>query len=215
MAMQDNNKNVEYRLKIVVVGNLGTGKTSFIRRYVHQRWNESYKPTVGVDFALQIIQINENTKVHLQLWDIAGQERFGSMTPIYYKNASGAIIVFDLTDITTFKAVEKWKNDLKDKLLNYSEDSIPILLVGNKNDLITEGSSNGVTDQDIEEYLNKQGNEETTNFAGFFRVSAKTSDNVHEAVDTLVKRILEKARPINTKNSFPEQKKTEEGCCFD
>lgn len=70
----------EHLYKILVIGDLGTGKTSFIKRYVHKFFSNSYRATIGVDFALKVIPWDESTIVRLQLWDIAGQERFGNMT---------------------------------------------------------------------------------------------------------------------------------------
>lgn len=70
----------EYLFKILVIGELGSGKTSFIKRYVHQFFSEHYRATIGVDFALKVIQWENDITIRLQLWDIAGQERFGNMT---------------------------------------------------------------------------------------------------------------------------------------
>eukprot|EP01129_Flabellula_baltica_P014102 TRINITY_DN668_c0_g1_i1.p1 TRINITY_DN668_c0_g1~~TRINITY_DN668_c0_g1_i1.p1 ORF type:complete len:132 (+),score=28.85 TRINITY_DN668_c0_g1_i1:285-680(+) len=131
------------------------------------------------------------------------------MTPIYYKNAAGAIIVFDLSDPSTFKAVDKWKNDLIEKLHTYTDEKIPILLVGNKNDMITDGYP-GVTDDEVEEYLAAQ---DEANFIDWFRVSAKTKENVIPAVETLVTQVVERASPV-VPTTFPEQE-NEDKCCMD
>jgi Ras-related protein Rab-32 len=69
-----------------------------------------------VDFALKVINWDQNTVVRLQLWDIAGQERFGNMTRVYYREAVGAFVVFDVTRVATFEAVQKWKNDIDSKV---------------------------------------------------------------------------------------------------
>ncbi len=79
----------ELLFKILVIGELGTGKTAFIKRYVHDFFSENYRATIGVDFALKVIEHGdgeeEGSRIRLQLWDIAGQERFGNMTRVYYR----------------------------------------------------------------------------------------------------------------------------------
>lgn len=87
---------------------------------------------IGVDFALKVIQWDANTIVRIQLWDIAGQERFGSMTRVYYKDAVGALISFDVTKHQTLEAVKKWKEDLDFKVTLPDGSPIPAVLVANK-----------------------------------------------------------------------------------
>ncbi|KCV67253.1 rab family, other, partial [Fonticula alba] len=97
--------------KILVVGDYAVGKTAVIRRYAHGQFTPQYKLTIGVDFAMRHVTrpkpdgTEEN--VQLQLWDIAGHERFGTMTHVYYKYAIAAIIVFDLSRSATYDAVLK------------------------------------------------------------------------------------------------------------
>eukprot|EP01125_Pyxidicula_operculata_P005591 TRINITY_DN1963_c0_g1_i2.p1 TRINITY_DN1963_c0_g1~~TRINITY_DN1963_c0_g1_i2.p1 ORF type:complete len:141 (-),score=16.97 TRINITY_DN1963_c0_g1_i2:464-886(-) len=123
----------ELLYKVLVVGDIGTGKTSIIKRYVHGIFSMHYKSTIGVDFALKVLDLNNRTTVRLQLWDIAGQERFGNMTRVYYKEAVGAFVVFDVTRISTFDAVKKWKNDIDAKVtLPGTNDPIPVVLLANK-----------------------------------------------------------------------------------
>jgi Ras-related protein Rab-32 len=135
-----------------VIGELGTGKTSIIKRYVHQFFSQHYRATIGVDFALKVLTWDQNTIIRLQLWDIAGslkkklkikpsfkyflltsgQERFGNMTRVYYKEAVGAFIVFDVTRTATFEAVLKWKADLDSKVQLPDGTPIPCVLLANK-----------------------------------------------------------------------------------
>lgn len=87
---------------------------------------------IGVDFALKVLRWDPDTVVRLQLWDIAGQERFGSMTRVYYKEAVGAFVVFDVTRSATLEAVPKWKADLDAKVALPDGRPIPTVLLANK-----------------------------------------------------------------------------------
>uniref|UniRef100_A0A8C5DX16 Ras-related protein Rab n=1 Tax=Gouania willdenowi TaxID=441366 RepID=A0A8C5DX16_GOUWI len=106
----------ELLYKVLLIGELGVGKTSIIKRYVHHIFSQHYRATIGVDFALKVLQWDHDTVIRLQLWDIAGQERYGNMTRVYYREAVGAMVVFDVTRASTFDAVLKWKNDLDSKV---------------------------------------------------------------------------------------------------
>merc|ERR1719367_1403195 len=104
--------------KVIVIGEVSTGKSALIKRYVHNFFGNhaNYRATVGVDFQLKILKFNDDLEIRLQLWDIAGQERFSSMTRAYYKGTMGAIIVFDYTNANTYQAaIDRWKKDLDDK----------------------------------------------------------------------------------------------------
>eukprot|EP00105_Crassostrea_gigas_P021112 XP_011440133.1 PREDICTED: ras-related protein Rab-32B-like [Crassostrea gigas] len=122
----------EHLYKILVIGEFGVGKTSIIRRYTEGSFSPNYKLTIGVDFALKLVNWSDNTKINLQLWDIAGHERFGHMTRVYYKYAIAAIIVFDLSRPATFDSVSKWLGDVNSKVMLANEQSVPVLLLANK-----------------------------------------------------------------------------------
>ena len=82
---------------------------------------------------MKVINWDQHSIVRLQLWDIAGQERFGNMTRVYYKEAVGAMVVFDVTRVNTFEAVQKWKNDIDAKVTLPPDDRpIPVVLLANK-----------------------------------------------------------------------------------
>ncbi|KAF9423229.1 hypothetical protein HW555_001298 [Spodoptera exigua] len=172
----------EHLYKILVIGELGTGKTSIIKRYVHQFFSQHYRATIGVDFALKVLNWDANTIIRLQLWDIAGQERFGNMTRVYYKEAVGAFIVFDVSRVATFDAVVKWKNDLDAKVQLPDGSPIPCILLANKCDQQKEGIVN--SQAKMEEYCREKG------FAGWFETSAKENINIEEAARSLVNKIL-------------------------
>eukprot|EP00128_Syssomonas_multiformis_P012652 Colp12_sorted_trinity150504_noHs@10139 len=122
----------EYLFKVLVVGDIGSGKSSIIKRFVHNVFSIHYKATIGVDFASKVINWDSESVVRLQLWDIAGQERFGNMTRVYYKEAVGAFIVYDVTRNNTFEAVQKWKADIDAKVTLPDGSPVPVILLGNK-----------------------------------------------------------------------------------
>ncbi|XP_009074940.1 PREDICTED: ras-related protein Rab-7L1-like, partial [Acanthisitta chloris] len=84
------------------------------------------------DFALKVVQWSESETVRLQLWDIAGQERFTSMTRLYYREASACVVMFDVTNGSTFSNSHKWKQDLDSKVVLPDGSPVPCLLLANK-----------------------------------------------------------------------------------
>ncbi|KAI9483244.1 MAG: P-loop containing nucleoside triphosphate hydrolase protein [Benjaminiella poitrasii] len=211
----------EYLYKILVVGDLGAGKTSIIRRYVHNIFSTNYKSTIGVDFALKVIQWEPELIVRLQLWDIAGQERFGNMTRVYYKEALGAIVVYDVTRPQTFEGVTKWKNDIDHKVTLPDGRPIPVILLANKVDLIQEGHGQPVNPIELNEFC------KTNGFIKWFETSAKDNTNIEEATRHLISAILkleeESANTlvnqndrVDLNNSQQEQQQQQQaynGCC--
>ncbi|KAG0017898.1 Ras- protein Rab-38 [Entomortierella chlamydospora] len=147
----------EYLYKILVIGDVGTGKTSIIKRYVHNIFSTNYKSTIGVDFALKVIQWSPDTVIRLQLWDIAGQER-GNMARVYYREAVAALIVYDVTRPKTFEAVKRWKADLDSKVsLPDSLGGGPIhtVLLANKTDL--QENAAGVSAEAMDRFCKEHG----------------------------------------------------------
>lgn len=171
----------EYLFKILVVGEAATGKTSFIKRYVHQFFSRAYKATIGVDFALKAINLDDSTIVRLQLWDIAGQERFGTMTRVYYKEAVGAFIVFDVSRPKTFESVIKWKADLDNKVSLADGSNIPCVLLANKCDAEKIDIAKDV--EALNQFSKQQG------FVGWYYTSPKDNINIEQSARFLVEKV--------------------------
>merc|ERR1711916_108951 len=145
---------MEFLFKVLVLGEAGVGKTALIRRYVENTFSFRYKYTIGVDFALKVVELDSKTTVRLQLWDIAGQERFGVMTRVYYKESAACVIVFDITERRTFEAVAKWKQDLDAKVHLANGEPVPCILLANKCDV--EGDR-PVSNEEIEDFVKEAG----------------------------------------------------------
>ncbi|XP_029610757.1 ras-related protein Rab-38-like [Salmo trutta] len=169
-------------LKVLVIGDLGVGKTSIIKRYVHQIFSQHYRATIGVDFALKILNWDHKTVVRLQLWDIAGQERYGNMTRVYYREALGALVVFDMTRASTFQAVLKWKRDLDSKVALGNGRPVPAVLLGNKCDQLSTGLCSKLPK--LENFTRDHG------FVGWYETSAKDNTNIDAAIMCLVESIM-------------------------
>uniref|UniRef100_W5N062 Ras-related protein Rab n=2 Tax=Lepisosteus oculatus TaxID=7918 RepID=W5N062_LEPOC len=170
----------DYLFKILVIGDGQVGKTSLVQRYVNDRFSKHYKSTVGVDFAVKVLQWSDTETVRLQLWDIAGQERFTSMTRIYYREAAGCIIMFDVTNPTTFHNCLNWKRDVDSKVMLTDGSPVPCILLANKCDL----SSWEVTHDSIEQFSKGHG------FIGWVETSAKDNKNINEAMSVLVNKMM-------------------------
>lgn len=171
------NRATEKLFKVIIIGDPGAGKTSFIRRYVQNAFRGDYKATIGVDFALKIVRWSENQTIKLQLWDIAGQERFTWMTRVYYKEAQGCIIMFDLTSRNSFKNAVKWKKDVDSKCFLEDGAPVPCMLLANKCDL----QEREVDQWEIETLCREHG------FIGWTETSAKHDLMVGDCM-RLVKR---------------------------
>ncbi|MGY5876122.1 MAG: Rab family GTPase [Candidatus Thorarchaeota archaeon] len=125
----------DYLFKIVVLGEGAVGKTAIVTRFSHGFFRTDYKTTIGSQFAVKNIEVpsidGSILTVKLQIWDVAGQSRFQILRPMYYRGASGGLLVYDVTRRRTFLALEEWL----DELMKAINKEIPLVLVANKTDL--------------------------------------------------------------------------------
>ncbi|NHJ24326.1 MAG: GTP-binding protein [Candidatus Lokiarchaeota archaeon] len=157
----------DYLFKSIVVGDGGVGKTALTLRFSKGFFTEDYKMTIGVDFHVKTISIDTNEgsiKCKLQLWDTGGQERFSSIRPMYYRGSLGVVLVFDLTNSDSFEHLPQWIEEVRANV----KAEIPLLLVGNKSDLLEQRA---VTMEEINRF--------TRDFNLYYmETSAKTGDGV-------------------------------------
>ena len=127
----------DYLIKSIIVGDRGIGITALTLRFSKSSFPEDYKRKIGVDFHIKTIPIETKegpVKAKLQLWDIGGQETFSSIRPMYYRDSLGAVLVFDLTNASSFEHLPQWIEEVRANV----KAEIPLLLVGNKSDLIDQ-----------------------------------------------------------------------------
>jgi len=164
----------DFLFKAIVTGDGGVGKTALTIRFTKGFFEQDYKLTIGVDFHIKTIDIQTSEgikKCKLQLWDTGGQERFSSVRPMYYRGALGALLVFDLTNIESFEHLPNWIEEIKSN----SKIDIPMLLIGNKSDLINERV---VSESDIRLFSQK--------FKFYYlETSAKSGENVSDCFSIL------------------------------
>jgi small GTP-binding protein len=126
----------DYLFKSIVVGDGGVGKTALTLRFSKGFFTEDYKMTIGVDFHVKTIKIDTEEEgqilVKLQIWDTGGQERFSSIRPMYYRGSLGALLIFDLTSDESFEHLPQWIEEVRANV----KSEVPLLLVGNKSDLV-------------------------------------------------------------------------------
>jgi len=119
----------DYLFILVLIGDSGVGKSCLLLRFADDKWTDSYISTIGVDFKIRTIELDQKT-IKLQIWDTAGQERFRTISSTYYRGAHGIIVVYDVTNKTSFDNVKRWLTET-DK---YAREGVNKLLVGNKAD---------------------------------------------------------------------------------
>ncbi|CAD8151433.1 unnamed protein product [Paramecium octaurelia] len=198
----------DYLFKILLIGNSAVGKSSLLLRFADNVFNESFLPTIGVDFKIRTFDLNGKT-VKLQIWDTAGQERFKTITNSYYKGAHGIILVYDVTDKQSFKDVENWLAEVE----KYANENVVRVLVGNKVDLESKREVTPEEGKELADSLNIR----------FIETSAKNSSNVEKAFITLANEIKAKvaksseAIPVKTGPRItPDQQQNtvkDNGCC--
>ena len=162
------------RFKVVLIGGSHCGKTSLTNRYVNGQFTSNTLTTTQAAYYEKRIQ-TVGYDCFLDVWDTAGQERFHALTPMFYRDAEGALVVFDITDANSFTVSKKWVSELRQAR---GSDCYAVL-VGNKSDLQSQRT---VPFDDAKSWADSQKME-------YFETSAKTGSNVEQAFMALVKKL--------------------------
>ena len=192
------NLKEDFKLKIVLLGDSGVGKTNLISRYISNKFEKDTKSTIGVEFFCKTFKVNKDKIIKMELWDTAGQERYKSITSVYYKGAKGAFIVYDITSKKSFDNIDKWITEIKEK----NNNEVKLVIIGNKIDL---DNNREIT---FEEAKNKFKDKNIL----LIETSALNDTNVNEAFTSMVKLLyLEFKKDVGKNSNLLSEQKGEKG----
>ena len=157
----------EIDIKVVMLGQVYTGKSSLVKRFLSNRFDDKYTNTVGASFNSCKFSVNLR-RFKMGIWDTAGQERYHSMLKIYYRHARAAIVCYDPFDLESFQKVKYWIGELQ-KI----QSGTKIYIVATKYDCIDDGNKAVVEAKDVKALIEKHD-------AKHFETSAMTGYNVKE-----------------------------------
>ncbi|MHA2363382.1 MAG: Rab family GTPase [Candidatus Hodarchaeales archaeon] len=164
--------------KIILLGDGAVGKTALVQRWATDKFQSRYTATIGVDICSKSVSLEDGREIRFDAWDIAGQEHFKLIRTKFYKQASGALLVFDVTNKQSFNHLEKWIEETKTII----KTELPFILLGNKVDL---DDMRLISTEEIKKKADELG------ITTYFETSALNGENVKEAFKSLAKVILD------------------------
>ena len=188
-------KDTKNELKIIVVGNSGTGKTSFVNKWIKDTFDDNYKATIVSEFSYKIYDYKDKS-YKIQLWDLAGMDQNICITKIFSKDSHGCIVLSDITDEKTLNECIKWKNTVDETTKFLDGTNIPAILIRNKIDLL-ENENNNDDEDNMKEFC------EEHSFLRCFKTSAKTGTNIDESMNFLISTIIDKIEKLVESGSNP------------
>ncbi|XP_075976067.1 RAS oncogene family member Rab18 [Anticarsia gemmatalis] len=194
-------------LKILVIGESGVGKSSIILAFTTGDYNASFPATIGVDYKCKVMDVN-GMKVKLGIWDTAGQERYRTLTSSFYRDAHGAILVYDVSEPKSLTKLNEWVEELQ---VYSTKKNIVCLVVGNKIDK----QNRAVTREQGKAFAQKHR-------MLFIESSAKTQEGINLAFEELVQKIIETpglwetgGSSSNIRITSEERRQEEQSSCYE
>lgn len=170
---KEKEKKDKTQVQLIIVGESCVGKTSLLYKYTQGTFREQYISTIGLEYFLSEENINGNN-ISIKIWDTAGQEEYKSLTKNYFHNSDGIVVVYDVSQKSSFDKVQEWINSIQE----YSDKNVQIVLVGNKIDLEREVSK-------------EEGEKFAESFEiPFFETSAKEDDSIKNVMKKLIENII-------------------------
>ena len=204
--MSKKKKENEDVMKVITLGESEVGKTSIIRRYIHNIFDESILSTIGLNFSYKEVKLKNGKNLKIKLIDTAGQEKYKALAKSYFKNVDGVLFVFALNKKDSFDNIINWINLFKDN--HNGKEGIPMYLIGNKSD-----QERKVQKDAIDEFI-------IDNKYKYFETSAKENTGIDELFqelsEDLYKILIEtggnKSQNTQTLNKFKGNKKNKSDC---
>lgn len=165
--------------KVITIGDSNVGKTSIIRRYVYNVFDEDTMSTIGLSFSFKEVILKSGEKINLKLVDTAGQEKYHSLTTSYFKNSDCVLFVFDYGNLDSFNHIQKWVEDFTN---NTTQIDIPKYLIGNKEDL----DEKKVTKEMIENFLKEK------NYKFKSTSAIKNDNHIEELFNEIAEDVMKK-----------------------
>ena len=166
--------------KIMFLGDSSVGKTAFILRFCDGKFEDDCITTIGLDTKTKFVS-HRDKKIQLQIWDTAGEERFRSIAKSCYKGADGILLMYDVSNVGSFKHIKNWISDIENNI-TVPKDKLALIIIGNKSDLPEEKKK--VDNKDKEDFEHKYKYK-------IIETSAKKDINVNESIMALIDKMLD------------------------
>ena len=187
--------DTEISCKVVLIGNSGVGKTSIINQYITNVFNEEQLTTTGATYSTKKLLIESKKKtISFEIWDTAGQEKYRSLTKMFYKDSSIVIMVYDITNEESFNDI---KNYWFEEVINNINENVIMAIVGNKNDLI---ENEKVNEEEVKNFANEKG-------MHYAFISAKMKNGIDELFKDIGNKYYDSLKITDNDEEFNKNKK--------